>query len=53
MLSVFETNFEKMRANVGRGAECCAEESYSLRSGSVAVAEDVAIKFFPVDRTTL
>ncbi len=34
-----------MRANVGRGAECCAEESYSLRSGSVPVAEDAAIQF--------
>ncbi len=34
-----------MRADVGRGAECSAEDSYSLRSGSVPVTEDVAIKF--------
>ncbi len=33
-----------MGADVRRGAECCAEESYSLRSDSVPVAQDVAIK---------
>ncbi len=49
----FSKRILKMRANVGRGAEFCAEESYYLRSGSVPVAEDVAIKFFAVDRTKI
>lgn len=35
-----------MQVDVGRGAECYAEESFSLRNGAVAVAEDIPITFF-------